>query len=201
MNRKTCLLFLGFTLPFLNYAQQFQLGVKAGLNIGYIDGKSSDDAYGLVNVHAGVYVSHDFNEVIGVQLEALLNTLSTTVYKEIFIPEPYLNPQKATLNYLGFPVLLRFKATRKLVLHAGIQYSTLLGKDKRLTNTNTDAFKNGNLSLVFGLQTNPVKHLIFYARCNPGLSSTGHSSDGSYYNNRGKSSLVIQVGLGYRLFH
>ena len=84
MNRKTCLLFLGLTLPLINFAQQFQLGVKAGLNIGYIDGKSGDDAYGLINLHTGIYASHDFNQTAGVQLEALVNTLSTIVYKEIW---------------------------------------------------------------------------------------------------------------------
>jgi len=156
MNRKTYLLFLGLTfLSLINFAQEFQLGVKDGLNIGYIDGRPSDDVYGLVNLHTGIYASQDFNHAIGVQLEALVNTLSTTVYNEIFIPEPYLNPQNVTLSYLSFPLLLRYKAARKLILHTGIQYSILLDKDKRLTNTNTDAFKNGNLSLAFGLQASP----------------------------------------------
>jgi hypothetical protein len=201
MKRKMCLLYLGLALSIINFAQQSQLGIKAGLNAGYIDGRSSDDAYGLINVHTGIFASHDFNKIVGVQAEALMNTLSTTVYKEIFIPQSYLNPQKANLLYLSFPLLLRIKATEKLIFHAGMQYSVLLGNERRLTNTNTDAFTNGNLSLVFGFQANTGKRLHLYLRCNPGLTATGHDPNGSYYNNRGKTSFVTQLGLGYTIFN
>jgi hypothetical protein len=200
MNRNTYLLFLGLTLSCTGFAQNSQLGIKAGFNIGYIDGRSSDDAYGLINVHGGVYAAHDFSRVIGVQAEALVNTLSTTVYKEIFIPQPYLNPQRANLTYISIPLLLRIKATRKLIFHAGAQYSFLLGEEKRLTNTDTDAFKNGNLSLVVGGQVNMGRRLNLYLRCNPGLTATGHDPNGSYYNNRGKTSFVAQSGIGYTIF-
>jgi len=191
---------LALALPINNYAQQLQLGLKAGFNFGSIEGRTSDDFYGLINVHGGVYAAQDFNETIGIQVEALLSTLSTVVYNQIYTPQPYLNPQHATLSYLSFPVLLRFKTGSKLVLHAGGQYSMLFGKNKRLTNTDTDAFKHGNISLVFGVQVGLGKRLQLHARYNPGLSSTGHDANGGYYNNRGKTSSVVQLGLGYALF-
>ena len=188
--------------PLFNFAQQTQFWVKGGLNLGAIDGSSSDDIYGLVNLHLGGYASHDFNKTIGVQLEALISTLSTVVYEEIDISgQPYLNPKHVTLSYLSLPLLLRLQLSRKITINAGAQYSILFGKNRRLTNSETDAFKNGNLSLVFGLQVGLGKRMQFYTRYNPGLSSTGHRTTGSYFNNRGKSSLVIQLGLGYRLFN
>lgn len=200
IKRKIHLLFLVLALPFVSFAQQFQVGIKAGLNISHIDGRASDDVYGLVNLHGGVWASHDFTPAIGLQAEALVSTLSTTVYDQIFIPDPYLNPRHATLSYLSWPLLVRYKLSRKLLLNAGAQYSILFGKNKRLTNTDTDAFKNGNVSLVFGLQAGLGKRMQLYARYNPGISSTGYNSNGGY-NNRGKSSLVIQFGIGYALFN
>jgi hypothetical protein len=201
MKRGITILIIITTLPLCNFAQQNQFWIKGGPNLGAIDGSSSDDIYGLVNLHTGVYASHDFNQKIGIQLEALMNTLSTVVYEPIYIStELYLNPKHTTLSYLSLPLLLRYQISRKVTLNAGAQYSILFGKNKRLTDSDTDAFKNGNWSLVFGLQVGLGKRMQLYTRYNPGLSSTGHRTTGSYFNNRGKSSLVIQFGVGFRLF-
>lgn len=201
MKRKLRILFIILVLPLFSFAQQTQYWIKGGFNFGSIDGSFSDDGAGLLNFHGGIYVSHDFGEVVGVQLEALMNTLWTVVYEPIDISgETYLNPKHVTLGYLSLPLLLRYQLSRKVTLNAGAQYSILFGKNRRLTNSDTDAFKNGNLSLVFGLQVALGKRMQFYSRYNPGLSSTGYRSTGSYFNNRGKASWVIQLGLGYRLF-
>lgn len=202
MKPKVYLLFFLFALPATHFAQKINVGVKGGLNIGFIDGRASDDLDGLFNVHGGLYALRDFNSTIGLQVEALMSTLSTVVYHEIFIPGtgPYLNPYQTTLSYLSLPVLMRVKLGRKVVVNAGPQYSILFGKTKRLTNTDTDAFEHGNLSLVFGLQVALGPRMHVYGRYNPGLSSTGYGPNGGYYNNRGKSSLVVQAGIGYTIF-
>ncbi len=201
MRKKLAVVLLIVTAPLLNFGQRTEAGIKGGFNLGNIDGSYSDDAAGSLNVHAGVFVSRQLSRVTALQVECLLNSLSTVVYEEIDIAgESYLNPKHTTLGYMSFPFLFRLSLNRRISLILGPQYSLLTSKNKRLTNSDTDAFKNGNWSLAFGMQFSAGKRLLFHGRINPGLSSTGHRTSGMYFNNRGKTSLVVQTGIGYRIF-
>ena len=176
-------------------AQSFHIGAKAGANMNKIDGQSFKQGYEL-GYQLGGYAEINFNKNWGIQPELLFsqsNTIIDSGYKAIYqdIDEAVIG-QKAHLNYLNIPILLRVNAGSLLTFHMGPQFSILMNSDESLVRNGKEAFKNGDIAAVFGAQVN-LGPLNAYGRYNVGLNNI-NSDDLDKWK-----SQQWQFGLGLRV--
>lgn len=174
-------------------AQRLKFGIRAGANIHKIDGKSftSEFNYGY---HLGGAFEIMFGSVVGIQPEVLFNQSNTrtgysfdTLYRSI-------NPgtiKDVKLNYMSIPVLLNIRPVPFLTLQAGPQFGILMSKNRSLLEDGQEAFKQGNISLVGGVQLNILQFRI-YGRYGVGLNNMNDIDGRDAWK-----SQTGQVGVGF----
>lgn len=187
----------------ISHAQDFNVGLKAGLSYGsIIEGDmpkyESNPKLGYVG---GLFVSIPIVPLIAIQPEILLSqkgfkstgTLLGTNYSF-----------SRSTNWVDIPVLLRLKPFPGFALLAGPSVSFLLShKDEfaingEVTSSSSEEYKqkmsNNMIGLVAGFDINISKLLIF-ARYNLDLKK--NNSDGSSYIPSYRNQ-VVQVGVGLK---
>lgn len=135
---------------------QFHIGAKAGANIMKVSGKSFDDQF-RYGYHIGAFVEVRAGNKLVVQPELLWNQFSTSVdsnfshiYQNVFNASAQ---SRVKLGYLSIPILLNYKLIGSfLSLQAGPQFGILIDKNKTLLQNGGQAFKNGDFSMVGGVQ-------------------------------------------------
>jgi len=135
---------------------QFHLGVKGGANVSKVNGKSFKDEFRYGYALGGFLEVRMGNKFV-LQPEVLFNQYSTTldsnfshVYQGAINGS---NQRNVKLNYLSIPILLNYKLIGSfLSLQAGPQFSVLMSHDKTLLQNGGEAFKNGDFSLLGGVQ-------------------------------------------------
>ncbi|HLO81150.1 MAG TPA: porin family protein [Chitinophagaceae bacterium] len=157
----------------------FKLGVKGGATLYKIDGKAFKDEFQW-GYHLGGVAEMMWSKNWGIQPEVLFQQSNTqtgyafdTLYKS-------LNPgtiKNAKLNYLSIPVLLTWKPSPLISFQAGPNFSILMSQQKTLLQDGAEAFKNGNVSLLGGVQLNIMSFRV-YGRYAVGLSNI-NNIDGS----------------------
>ena len=136
---------------------QFKLGVKGGANITKVDGQSFKDQF-RYGYHLGGFAEIGLGAKFSLQPEVLFNQFTTTVdsnYNHVY--ENVFNSDQSSvkLNYLSIPILLNYKLLGNfLSLQAGPQFGVLINQDKNLLQNGGDAFKNGDFSMLAGVQLN-----------------------------------------------
>ena len=174
-------------------AQGLKLGIRAGANMYKIDGKSFDKEF-TYGYHAGGSLEIMFSKVFGIQPEVLFNQSNTrtgysfdTLYKSI-------NPgtlKEIKLNYISIPLLLNIRPFPFLTLQAGPQFGILMSKNLPLLQNGKEAFKNGDLTMLAGVQLNILKFRV-YGRYGIGLNNIND------IDNKDKwKSQSAQIGLGF----
>jgi hypothetical protein len=134
---------------------QFHIGVKGGANITKVDGQSFKDQF-RYGYHLGGFAEIGLGGKFSIQPEVLFNQFSTSVdsnYNHVY--EDVFNSDQASvkLNYLSIPILLNYKLLGNfLSLQAGPQFGVLLNQDKNLLQNGGEAFKNGDFSMLAGVQ-------------------------------------------------
>lgn len=135
---------------------QFHIGAKAGANVIKIDGQSFKDEF-RYGYHLGGFAEIGLGGKLGIQPEVLFNQYSTTIdsnYNKLY--ENVFNPnyqRDVKLNYLSIPILLNYKLLGNLLsLQAGPQFGILLDNNRSLLQNGSEAFKNGDFSMVGGAQ-------------------------------------------------
>lgn len=173
--------------------QSLKFGLRAGANIYKIDGKSFDDEFNY-GYHAGGAVELMFGKVIGIQPEVLFNqsNLKTgysfdTLYNTV---DPGMI-KEIRLNHLSLPILLNVKVFPFMTLQAGPQFGILMSQDKDLLEDGEEAFKNGNLSILTGVQFNVAMFRI-YARYGFGMTNLNNIDGKDEWKSRG-----AQLGVGF----
>lgn len=169
-------------------AQGFRAGIKAGGNLTKISGQSFDQGFNLA-YQVGGFIEIDFNKKFGIQPEVLWSQSSsrTTTFSSIFKPS-----QDVKLNYLSIPILLRYNVGKLVTLNLGPQFGILLNQDNTLVQNGQNAFKNGDFSMVGGIQLN-FDVLRVYGRYAVGLNNLNDVSSQDKW-----TSQQIQLGLGFR---
>jgi len=135
---------------------QFHIGAKAGANINKINGKSFKDEFRYGYTLGGFMEVRLSNKFV-LQPEVLFNQNSTTLdssFKNIYQGVFNASAQsKVKLNYLSIPLLLNYKLIGSfLSLQAGPQFSVLMSNNKTLLQNGGEAFKNGEFSMLGGVQ-------------------------------------------------
>lgn len=163
-----------------NAQKGVHLIAKGGLNYSKIADNDFNASY-----HAGASLEIDFSKVIGLQPEILfsqLNNKGTNGNKD------------DKLNYLSIPLLLRINVSKMFTINVGPEYSILMNKNEKFLGNIQNAFKEGNFSMIGGVQLN-LQSFRVYARYDVGLSNLNNT----IVPNEWKSQ-NLQVGVGIKIF-
>ena len=194
---KPKLFFFAFSLFLINASfAQFNIGLKAGTNISKIDGKSFKDefSYGYL---LGGFAEIGLGKKFSIQPEVLFNQYTSRVdssFKAI-----YQNAFASTksgevkLNYLSVPLILNYKLSKAVSLQAGPQFGVLMNKDKTLLDNGKEAFNNGDLSMLGGIEFKLSKFRIG-GRYAVGLNNLNDIDDQDKWKSQG-----FQLSLGFGL--
>jgi hypothetical protein len=133
---------------------QFHIGIKAGVNVGKVDGKSFNHEF-KYGYHLGAFAEIGLGKKFSLQPEVIFNQYATTLdsnYKSIY--ENVINSDQShvTLNYLSVPILLDYKLLGPIHIQAGPQFSVLMNQDKNFLQNGADAFSKGDFSMLAGVQ-------------------------------------------------
>lgn len=178
-------------------AQKFKFGPKLGANVGKIEGSGFSDKYTLA-YHVGGFAEIHLGKKWAVQPEVLWNQINAdtasgfkAIYQNLVNTSNIGNNLK--LNYLSIPLLLTYKPGKLLSLQAGPQFGILIDQTKNITQNGADAFKKGDLSMLFGAQVNILK-LRVYGRYAVGLNNISDIQSQEKWRNTG-----FQLGVGFAL--
>lgn len=172
---------------------QFHIGLKGGANIIKIDGKSFKDEFRF-GYHLGGFMEIGLKNKWSVNPEVIFNQYSTRVdsnFKNIYLD--VFKQGNVKLNYLSIPIVLNYKLFGPISLQAGPQFGILLDKNKTLLQNGTQAFKNGDFSMVAGAQVK-LAALRVTGRYVVGLSNINDLPDQNKWKAQG-----IQLSLGLAL--
>jgi hypothetical protein len=175
---------------------QFHLGIKGGVNITKVDGKSFRDEF-KYGYHVGGFAEIGLGKKFGIQPEVVFNQYQTRVdssFKNVYQnASSFSNYKDVKLNYLSIPIMLNYKLGSFLSLQAGPQFGILIDQDKSLLENGKEAFRKGDLSLAFGPQLH-ISKLRLTGRYFIGLANVSDISDQNKWKNQG-----FQLSLGLAL--
>ncbi|MFZ1528467.1 MAG: porin family protein [Ferruginibacter sp.] len=173
-------------------AQDFKLGVKAGTDIQKLSGKSftQEFSYGY---HFGAFSEIGITKKWGIQPEVMFSSVNVDSSSDFSSIYKFGNMTRAKLQYLKIPLLLTYKPNPFMVLQVGPQFGILKSSDKNLLQNGQQAFKEGDFSMVGGLQLNVSKFRL-YGRYGIGLTNLND------VDNKDKwKSQTVQIGVGFTL--
>lgn len=193
MKTKVCLFLIMLAVATAATAQ-FHVGAKAGANITKIDGKSFKEQF-KYGYHVGGFAEIGFGNKLGIQPEVLFNQYNTTVDSNFsHIYQHAFNNNNVKLNYLSIPILLNYKLFGNfLTLQAGPQFGVLINKDKNLIQNGGNAFKDGDLSMIGGVQLK-LSSLRINGRYVVGLNNINDLDNQNKWKSQG-----FQLSLGLAL--
>ena len=136
------------------FAQGFHIGVKGGVNMTKIDGRSFDEGFKW-GFTAGGFAEINFTDHLVIQPEVLFNQTSTKTasnFNQVY--DQGINSRNVNLNYLSIPILLSLRPSPLLSILVGPQFGILINQDENILANGKDAFKKGDFSAVGGAQLN-----------------------------------------------
>ena len=195
MNRKVLVLAAGLLLAQAGKAQ-FHIGVKGGVNLSKIQGRSFKEEFNT-GYHLGGFAEIGLGKKFAIQPEVLFNQYQTrtdTSFRQVYSNVlSDASSGNVKLNYLSVPILLNYKLGKIFALQAGPQFGVLINKDQNLLQNGQQAFKNGDFSLLGGVQLSLSK-LRLQGRYAVGLNDINDITS----SNKWKSQ-AIQLSLGLAL--
>jgi hypothetical protein len=174
------------------YAQGLKLGIKAGTNIGKIDGQSFKEQF-KYGYHLGGFAEIKLSNKLSLQPEVLWNQVNTDTSSQFRTLYQLKNLDNVKLGYISIPLLLNYKVANILSLQAGPQFGILIDKSRTTLQNGGDAFKKGDFSVMGGAQLNLSK-LRLYGRYNIGLSNINDIDNKDKWKSQG-----FQLGIGLAL--
>lgn len=136
------ILFIGVN----SYSQEFDLGVKGGINFSNIYGLEPLNLEYKEGIVVGVFAGIKFSDRIGLQVDALYSEQGAK----------FTGSGKFELTYLNVPVVLKYYLVddQPLYIQVGPQVGVLLKDDLRTVIDNTSIKADGNdtdISAVMGM--------------------------------------------------
>jgi hypothetical protein len=176
-----------------SFSQSFDIGIKGGVSINKITGKTFKDEF-TYGYHLGGFVTVPLGKKFGIQPEVLFNQVSADTSSQFSSVYPSFNKIKnVKLNYLSIPILLNYNVANILTLQAGPQFGILMDRNKKLLQNGQDAFKNGDFAMLGGVQLKLLKFRV-YGRYAVGLSDISNIGNSDKWK-----SQSIQLGVGISL--
>ncbi len=177
------------------HSQIFSLGIKGGANINKLSGQPFSDQFSY-GYHVGAFSTIGLGDKWGIQPEVLFNESSSDTssqFSNIYTDLSLNNLSKVKLNYLTIPILLNYKLTKIITLQAGPQFGILLNQNVSVVESGKEAFKDGNFSLVGGLQLKLAMFRV-YGRYIIGLTNLNDIDNSDKWTGQG-----FQVGVGFAI--
>lgn len=175
---------------------QFHVGVKAGANVTKVDGKSFKDEF-KSGYMLGGFAEIKLSKKLYVQPELLINQYNTrldTNYNNL-VGNIFNGLTSVKLDYLSIPILLNYRMGGGFIsLQAGPQYGVLIDKNNSILQNTGNAFRNGDLSLLGGVQVKAGAFRI-NGRYFVGLSNINDITNDSKWKNQG-----FQLSIGLTFF-
>ena len=174
---------------------QINLGIKGGVNITKVQGKSFRDEF-KYGYHVGgvAEIGLGKKKKLSIHPEVVFNQYQTRVdssFKNIYQnAADFSNYRDVKLNYLSIPIVLSYKLGNVFSLQAGPQFGILIDQSKNLLENGKEAFNNGDFSLVGGAQIH-VSKIRVTGRYFVGLSNVSDIGDQNKWKNQG-----FQLSLG-----
>jgi hypothetical protein len=190
---KKNILFVLLLVSTASFAQHFELGAKAGVNISNFSGASNEadlKAKSLIGFHAGGFVSLFLGNNFAIQPEVLLSTQGAKL-------EQTGSKTDYKLTYINVPVMLKYRSNGGFYLEAGPQIGFKV--NEKVDGTSEDFANSTDLSIAGGLGYHSPIGLGIGARYTAGLSKLG-DFNASTTKPDWKNG-VIQVSLFYTLFN
>ena len=188
---------LSFLLLATAASAQFHLGIKGGINLTKIEGRSFNQEF-RTGFHAGGFAEIGLGGNFSIQPEVLFNQINTRVdssFSDVYQGAVNLsNYRDVQLKYLTIPLLLNYKVAKIFTLQAGPQFGILLDQNKNLLNNGGEAFKSGDFSLVGGAQIK-LAGLRLTGRHLVGLNNISDISSQSKWKSQG-----FQLSAGFNIF-
>ena len=157
---------IGATILSIN-AQKF--GVKAGVNFTNFDNNDEVSWNSKTGVNVGIFVEFGLSDKFYLQPELLYSTQGAKF-------DEFGNELKAEINYINFPLMLKFKAAENFYLEAGPQIGFLTTAKTKYTEDGEtevddikDETKSTDFDLNFGLSYDVLDNLAIGARYSLGL--------------------------------
>lgn len=191
--KSLALLTMALALTSVSFAQGFHVGIKAGANLFKVNGTAMKDEFNF-GYNAGAFAELYFSDKVGIQPEVMWNQTNYrtgTSFHDIY--PSGVNDVKGKLNYLSIPILLNYNLAKFFTLQAGPQFGILINQDKTLVNNGKDAFKNGDFSMLGGVQLN-IGSLKVGGRYVVGLANINDIDNKEKWKNQG-----FQVYIGTRI--
>jgi hypothetical protein len=188
------LFLFAIALSTFTFAQGFHIGLKGGVNMYKMEGKSFNEEF-KHSYNAGLFTEINFSPKVGIQPEILWNqaqTRTSTRFKDMY-NDGVGELKGVTLNYLSIPLLLNLSPSRFITFQAGPQFGVLINKDQNLLQNGKNAFKSGDLSMLGGLQLN-LGGIKVGGRYTVGLTNINDIDNQDKWKNQG-----FQLYAGFRL--
>jgi hypothetical protein len=169
------------------FAQNFEWGVKAGLNLA-TSTKSEGMAKMKPSLYAGAFVELKLGDFVGIQPELVYSRQGFNV-KEAGETANY------RMNYLNLPILAKLYVLENLSLDLGPQFGYMIGSkfayDGESIETGVE-MNDFDVSFGVGLSYKIAEKFDISARYNLGLTNWAKDDAANSKNS------VIQIGVGYR---
>ncbi|WP_299438553.1 porin family protein [uncultured Aquimarina sp.] len=168
-------------------AQDFNLGVKGGLNFATLTGGNNSEIGWTTDFNLGVMAEIKISDKFSLQPELMYSGqgFGSSVESEGII----------ALNYLNVPLISKYYVTKGLSIEAGPQVGFLLST-KGGTQDYKDRFKTTDFGVNFGLGYKFDNGINFSVRYNLGLTNINNTDGISGKSKNG----VFQVSIGYFIF-
>lgn len=172
-------------------AQKFELGIKAGVDIHKIEGRSFDEqfAYGY---QVGAFAAVPLSDRFAIQPEVIFSQVNIDTSNDISSTYDFNNLDKVKLKYFKIPLLLNYSPNKFVSLQAGPQFGILLDDNSTLLENGESAFKKGDFSMIAGLQLN-ISSIKIYGRYGIGLNNINDIDNQEKWKNQN-----IQLGVGFK---
>lgn len=190
--KKTMLIFSIMLIALLCSSRaysQVNFGVKAGANLGKLDGVAYKDQFKL-GYQLGGFLSVGLPGDFAIQGEVLFDQTNTSFrdsYSSIW-DDKFDKGKK--LNYLSVPILLKYNPQGFISVLAGPQFSVLTNRDENLWQNGEKLFKGSDFSFVAGAEIN-LNPFFIYGRYVWGFA------DVSDFAEKAKTQ-QIQIGVGLK---
>jgi hypothetical protein len=193
MKANLLLLFIA-ALSFSNLqAQSIHLGIKGGASVNKLTGQSFTDKFSF-GYHIGGFIEIGIGKKLSLQPEVFVSQIkqdTSSQFRAIYNNVLGVAPSNIQLSYLNLPILLGYRVTDQFSIQLGPQYSILMNQNANLLQNGKNAFKNGDFSVLGGLQLEVSKFRI-YGRYAIGLNNLNDIDKKDEWKNQ---SLQIGIGL------
>jgi hypothetical protein len=173
-------------------AQSIHLGVKGGASLNKLTGQSFTEKF-TFGYHIGGFVELGLGKKLSLQPEVFLSKVkqdTSSQFRALYNNLLGTAGSNIELSYLNIPVLLGYKVTDQFVIQVGPQYSILMNQNDNLLQNSKNAFKQGDLSILAGVQLQ-VSKLRIYGRYAVGLNNLNDIDKKDEWK-----SQSLQIGIG-----